>query len=122
MVSSLGCSRIVPEGQNALWLTCAEYRRPTRLRDIHNTLKRNLLVQCRFRIVWDHLGCFPPWVVPVLFRPRWHEISDEPLEINRSELERSRFAAEAARGAEQTVLLISRLSQSRRILCVVGCL
>jgi hypothetical protein len=23
--------------------------------------------QCRFRIVWDHLGWFPPQVVPVLW-------------------------------------------------------
>jgi hypothetical protein len=23
----------------------------------------------RFRIVWDHLGCFSPQVVPVLFPP-----------------------------------------------------
>jgi hypothetical protein len=30
-------------------------------------LKRKLLVPCRFRIVWDHLGWFPPQVVPELF-------------------------------------------------------
>jgi hypothetical protein len=27
------------------------------------------LEQRRFRIVWDHLGWFPPQVVPVLFPP-----------------------------------------------------
>jgi hypothetical protein len=32
-----------------------------------NRLKRKLLAQCRFRINWDYLGCFPPQVVPVLF-------------------------------------------------------
>jgi hypothetical protein len=31
------------------------------------TLKQKLLTRRRFRIVWDHLGWFPPQVVPVLF-------------------------------------------------------
>jgi hypothetical protein len=28
-------------------------------------IERKLLAQCRFRIVWDHLGWFHPQVVPV---------------------------------------------------------
>lgn len=35
--------------------------------ELADRLKRKLLEQCRFRIVWDHLGWFPPQVVPVLF-------------------------------------------------------
>ena len=30
------------------------------------------VIAARFRIVWDHLGWFPPQVVPVLFPRSWN--------------------------------------------------
>jgi hypothetical protein len=43
------------------------FRAPTNNLESADTIETKALSECSFRIVWDHLGWFPPQVVPVLF-------------------------------------------------------